>query len=76
MEENSGQMDPKTQPSNHEHPYLLYENTQTWKLLSGAIEDLVKNSDLIERTNRAYIVGYLCKILDEGGTCRVSGVAK
>lgn len=66
MEGNSGQMDPKTQPSNHEHPYVLYENTQNWKLLSGAIEDLVKNSDLIERTNRAHIVGYLCKILDKG----------
>ena len=66
MEGNFGQMDPKTQPSNHEHPYVLYENTQNWKLLSGAIEDLVKNSALIEQTNRAYIVGYLCKILDKG----------
>jgi hypothetical protein len=69
MEGNSGQMDPRTQPSNREHPYVLYEGTQHWELLSGAIEDLVKNSDLIVRTDRAYIVGYLCKILAESAKC-------
>ncbi len=66
MDENSGQMDPRTQPSNHEHPYMLYQNTQNWELLSVAIEDLVRNRDLIVQTNRTYIVGYLCKTLAEG----------
>jgi hypothetical protein len=46
-----------------QHPYLDFEGTKNWKLLDQAIEELVLNSDLIERTNRAYIVGYLCKAL-------------
>ena len=47
------------------HPYSDYEGTKNWKLLDQAIDELVTNSDLIEQTNRAYIVGYLCKSLAE-----------
>ena len=66
MDENSGQMDPKTQHFSPKHPYALYQNTHNWALLSGAIDDLVKNRDLVVQTDRTYIVGYLCKILVEG----------
>jgi hypothetical protein len=47
------------------HPYVAYESTSNWKALNEAIDELVANSDLIEKTNRAYIVGFLCKALDE-----------
>lgn len=49
------------------HPYEEYENTDLWNTIWMAIDDLVKNQDLKERTPRAYIVGYLCeKILKDG----------
>jgi hypothetical protein len=45
------------------HPYTAYEGTATWKLIDQAIGELVANRDLIEQTQHAYIVGYLCKTL-------------
>ncbi|ULO05240.1 hypothetical protein H1230_19250 [Paenibacillus sp. 19GGS1-52] len=48
-----------------EHPYKQFENSQLWKILSAGIEDLVRNEDIVEKTARNYIVGYLCKILDD-----------
>lgn len=50
----------KTDPP---HPYLEYENTGLWKALEKGISDLVENQDLNEIAHRAYIVGYLCKVL-------------
>jgi hypothetical protein len=46
-------------------PYEKSENTALWSVVNHAIEDLVKNTDIIETTNRRYIVGYLCKALCE-----------
>lgn len=34
-----------------------------WKIVDEAINDLVKNRDLIETTRRDYIVGYICEKL-------------
>ena len=45
------------------HPYEAYEGTETWTLLDKAVEELIENNDLIEQTNRAHIVGFLCKAL-------------
>ncbi len=42
-----------------DHPYLAYEGTSNWSILNQAIEELVANSDLVEQTNRAYIIGSL-----------------
>jgi hypothetical protein len=44
-----------------QHPYLEYESDPLWPLLDKGISDLVANGDLIEQTERAYVVGYLCK---------------
>jgi hypothetical protein len=46
-----------------DHPYKKYEGTQLWRALDKGIGDLVQNQDLIEQEHRAYIVGYLCKVL-------------
>ncbi len=43
------------------HPYVALEETPTWIAVESAIDDLVKNSDLVERTAREYVVGYLCR---------------
>ena len=37
-----------------------------WHAVETAIFDLVANGDLVERTNRKYIVGYVCKALNDG----------
>lgn len=66
MAENSGQTDPKTPVDvRFEHPYLEYEGTTMWTAIESGVIDLVTNGDLVERTNRKYIVGYLCKVLKE-----------
>lgn len=71
MAENSGQTDPKT-PTNFgsAHPYVKYEGTSIWTSVENALMALVANGDLVEQTNRKYIVGYFCKVLSEFETKR------
>lgn len=64
MAENSGQTGPKTPAdSSFIHPYVKYEGTVMWTSIESALADLVANGDLVEQTNRKYIVGYFCKVL-------------
>lgn len=49
------------------HPYEKYESTPAWRVIDEAMSALVKNRDLHETTARQYIVGYLCKQLNEAG---------
>jgi hypothetical protein len=44
-------------------PYETQKGTQVWRTVNKAINDLVKNKDLIETTDRDYIVGYICEKL-------------
>jgi hypothetical protein len=46
-----------------EHPYKKYESHPYWKRIDKGVSDLVESKDLVERTAREYIVGYLCKIV-------------
>ena len=50
-----------------EFPYEKFESTIIWNVVDRAIDDLVNNTDIEEKTDRGYIVGYLCKILFEAG---------
>ncbi|GEM_PF-7122296 len=45
------------------HPYKKYEATPEWKALWESMDDLVKNKDVTETTDRSYIVGYLVQQL-------------
>jgi hypothetical protein len=54
---------PRQPKSNLPHPYKGFEGTRLWKAVNKGIGDLVENQDLNEKTQREYIVGYLCKIL-------------
>lgn len=66
MVDRSGQADPRTKTKGNrklKHPYISFEGSEQWRLIDKAIEELVENGDIEERTNRAYIVGYLCKTL-------------
>ena len=47
----------------HFNKHLEY--TPLWAVINKGIEDLVKNNDIEETTNREYIVGYLCNLILE-----------
>ncbi len=55
------------------HPYAEFDGTDLWKVLDEALTALVENSDIEERTARAYIVGYLANRLISSGLARKSG---
>ena len=44
-------------------PYETHRGTELWKIVDKAVSDLVENSDIVETTQRNYIVGYLCQSL-------------
>ncbi|WP_445734767.1 hypothetical protein [Mariniflexile sp.] len=45
------------------HPYQEYEQSDLWKLIDTAIDDLIKNQDIELTTRKEYVTGYLCKII-------------
>jgi hypothetical protein len=47
------------------HPYGQFEGTPLWEVINKGIDDLVENNDLEETTQREYIVGYLCMLINE-----------
>lgn len=51
--------------SSNDYPYQKYEIIDNWKVIERAVSDLVKNGDLIAQTDRKYVVGYICKLLDD-----------
>jgi hypothetical protein len=55
-----------------QHPYIEFEGTKAWKVLDAELSTLVGNGDVIEQTDRRYIVGSLCKALAQEGieSCR------
>jgi hypothetical protein len=46
-------------------PYDSYKGTNAWRIVEKAIQDLAENRDIIETTRRHYIVGYICKELQQ-----------
>ena len=41
------------------HPYVELKNTECWSIIEQAINDLIENNDLEEKTPKEYIVGYI-----------------
>jgi hypothetical protein len=46
-------------------PYDSNKGSQVWIVVENAIQDLVNNNDIVETTTREYIVGYICKKLEQ-----------
>lgn len=57
---------PEVGDPDYRHPYVEYESDPLWPLIEEGISDLVKNLDLVEKEDRNYIVGYLCKTIARG----------
>ena len=47
-----------------EFPYNQFQATETWSVVDNAIKQLAENKDLVETTDRRYIVGFILKQLD------------
>lgn len=47
------------------HPYEQFEGTPLWEAINKGLDDLGENNDIEETTSREYIVGYLCKLINE-----------
>jgi hypothetical protein len=45
-------------------PYEAQRGTPVWEVVDRAINNLVDNKDIVETTQRDYIVGYICKKLE------------
>jgi hypothetical protein len=54
-------------PISSKHPYIEYESSEEWRILDAELTELVRNNDLVEQTDRRYIVGALCKALAQKG---------
>ena len=50
-------------PDGNRHPYGRWENTALWKAIEKGIANLALNLDIVEETDRSYIVGYLCEVI-------------
>ena len=46
-------------------PYEKYKDSSNWKIIGQALNDLIENKDIELTTAPDYIVGYLCKKLDD-----------
>ena len=47
----------------NKYPYSELENTKSWNVVDQAINDLILNGDLEEKTSRKYIVGYIVQCI-------------
>ena len=45
------------------HPYASHEDSRIWEVLERALDELVKNQDVMLCTPKEYIIGYLVKSL-------------
>ena len=42
------------------HPYQHFENTELWMKIENALNDLIKNKDIVITTPKEYVIGYVC----------------
>ena len=47
------------------HPYEKFENTNLWQVVEQSIFELEENQDLKLTTASEYVIGFICKKLDE-----------
>jgi hypothetical protein len=48
-------------------PYDIYKNTEEWRIINKAIQELIDNSDIKLLTPNDYIIRYIVKLLVENG---------
>jgi hypothetical protein len=58
-------MKQNTQDNLPKHPYLEYENTSLWDVVNKSLSELEQNQDIKLFTPREYVIGYICKQINE-----------
>jgi len=56
--------------------YDNLDGVPAWVVVENAIEDLVKNGDLVEKTDRRLLVGLLVKRLEDKGMLTTRAITK
>lgn len=50
------------------HPYTDYEKSDNWAIIEKSVNDLIENNDIELKTPIEYVIGYICKALQEKNT--------
>jgi len=58
------------------HPYQKYVGTLIWNSVSLAIDNLIANQDMEEKTSQDYLVGYIITELDKQGCINEESLKK
>jgi len=48
-----------------DHPYKIYESSLLWEVMQKALDKMINNNDIILNTSEVYVIGFLCKQLDQ-----------
>ena len=60
---------------NRNHPYKKYESLNIWRAVRHELNELIANNDIELTTAPEYVIGSLCKALDEAGQLSGSALA-
>ncbi len=52
------------------HPYKKFQNTKVWQVIEQSIFDLEENQDLKLLAIKEYVIGLICKKLDDNELLR------
>jgi hypothetical protein len=58
-------MTQNSEDNSTKHPYTDYENTSLWKVVDKSVSELEENQDIKLSTPREYVIGYICKQINE-----------
>lgn len=59
-----------------DNPYSKYEETVLWRAVEDAILNLEENQDLEITTASVYVIGYICKRLEDNGIIKETAINK
>ena len=43
------------------HPYENYKGNELWQVIERALDDLIKNQDIVLQTRDDYVIGFIVK---------------
>jgi hypothetical protein len=58
--------------SSQENPYEKWRDSEPWFTIAQSVRELSRNGDIDVTTGPDYVIGFLCKNLDEAGLLRAT----
>jgi hypothetical protein len=56
--------------SKYASPYDSYQDTPLWEAVNKAVCDLIRNGDLVEKTDHKLVIGYITQFLIHSGVAK------